>query len=85
MNLLRRSIRRQFIFSQEFIHKKYSNEDYIEKLYEAFMGRGSDPAGKSDWLNRMSKQKWTREQVFDGFVGSQEFTNICKSYGITRD
>ena len=80
-----RSVAYGFIFSQEFINKKYSNADYIEKLYEAFMGRGSDPAGKSDWLNRMSKEKWTREQVFDGFVGSQEFTNICKSYGITRD
>ena len=49
------------------------------------MGRGSDPAGKADWIKRMEKDKWTREQVFDGFVGSQEFIGICNSYGITRD
>lgn len=73
-----------FIFSPEFTNKKYVNEDYVEYLYEAFMGRSSDETGKNDWLNRM-KNGWSRKQVFDGFVGSQEFDNICKSYGIVRD
>ena len=72
-----------FIFSKEFTGKNYSNADYVEYLYKAFMDRSSDAAGKADWLNRM-KQGWTREQVFDGFVGSQEFTKICNSYGIVR-
>ena len=72
-----------FIFSKEFTSKKYSNADYVEYLYKAFMDRSSDAAGKADWLNRM-KQGWTREQVFDGFIGSQEFTKICNSYGIVR-
>ena len=80
-----RSVAYGFIFSQEFINKNYNNSDYVEHLYLAFMGRGSDPAGKADWIKRMEKDKWTREQVFDGFVGSQEFTGICNSYGITRD
>ena len=26
----------------------------------------------------------SRKEVFDGFVGSDEFTAICESYGITR-
>ena len=73
-----------FIFSQEFINKKYSNADYVEHLYEAFMGRGSDAAGKKMWVDLLNTG-WTREQVFDGFVGSQEFTGICNSYGIVRD
>ena len=72
-----------FIFSPEFTGKNYSNAQYVEYLYEAFMGRASDAAGKKDWLNRM-EQGWTRLQVFDGFVGSQEFDNICNSYGIVR-
>lgn len=74
-----------FIFSKEFTEKNYSDSDYVEYLYKAFMGRASDPAGKSDWLNRMSSKGWTRKQVFDGFVGSQEFTAICNEYGILRD
>lgn len=73
-----------FIFSKEFTDKNYSNQDYVEYLYKAFMGRDSDPAGKADWVNRLNKG-WTRQQVFDGFSGSIEFTNICNSYGILRD
>ena len=72
-----------FIFSPEFTNKNYSDADFVEYLYEAFMGRSSDKVGKEDWLGRM-KNGWTRKQVFDGFVGSQEFTNICNSYGIVR-
>ena len=73
-----------FIFSQEFICKKYSNADYVEHLYEAFMGRSSDAAGKKMWVDYLNKG-WSREKVFDGFVGSDEFTKICNSYGIVRD
>lgn len=79
-----RKVAQGFIFSNEFKAKNYSNADYVEYLYKAFMGRGSDAAGKADWLGRM-QQGWTREQVFDGFVGSDEFTKICNSYGIVRD
>lgn len=73
-----------FIFSPEFIEKDTTNEEYVEYLYKAFMGRGSDPSGKEDWLKRMDKG-WTRERIFDGFVESDEFTDICKNYGIVRD
>ena len=73
-----------FIFSQEFIGKNYSDADYVEHLYEAFMGRSSDAAGKTMWVDYL-KKGWSREQVFDGFVGSDEFTKICNSYGIVRD
>lgn len=89
VNLLRtqqssgRDVAYGFIFSKEFINKKYNNEDYVEHLYEAFMGRSSDPKGKATWLNLLASG-WTREQVFDGFVGSDEFTAICNGYGITR-
>ncbi|PWM75583.1 MAG: hypothetical protein DBX59_00985 [Bacillota bacterium] len=72
-----------FIFSDEFQGKNYDNGTYVDYLYKAFLGRNSDPAGKADWLNRMA-QGWTREQIFDGFVGSDEFTGICQSYGIVR-
>ena len=53
-------------------------------MYKAFFGRGSDPAGKANWLDRIHKQGYTRLKVFEGFVGSQEFDKLCKSYGIVR-
>lgn len=74
-----------FIFSQEFQNKGLSDEDYVEYLYKAFFDRPSDEKGKSDWLNRMHTQGYSREAVFNGFVGSTEFDNLCKKYGITRD
>lgn len=76
-------VARGFIFSKEFTGKQYDDSTYVEYLYRAFMGRDSDAPGKADWLNRM-KSGMTREQVFDGFVGSQEFTSICQRYGIVR-
>ena len=72
-----------FFFSPEFINKKYNDSTYVEYLYKAMMGRNSDPAGKKDWMNRLANG-WTREMVFDGFAGSQEFTGICADYNITR-
>lgn len=74
-----------FIFSQEFQNKGLSDEDYVEYLYKAFFDRASDAAGKAYWLNRMHTQGYNREAVFNGFVGSTEFDNLCKRYGITRD
>ena len=73
-----------FIFSEEFKNRNLSNEDYVEYLYEAFMGRASDPVGKADWVGRLD-DGFTREFVFEGFAGSEEFNNICNSYGILRD
>ncbi|MCD8069187.1 MAG: leucine-rich repeat protein [Lachnospiraceae bacterium] len=74
-----------FIFSQEFINKNLDDESYIEYLYRAFFGREYDEAGKADWLNHMQSMGYSREDVFDGFVGSEEFNNLCKKYGIVRD
>ncbi|MDD4849136.1 MAG: DUF4214 domain-containing protein [Gemmiger sp.] len=72
-----------FIFSKEFTKKGLSDADFVECLYSAFMGRPSDAAGKADWLGRLAKGA-TRQQVFAGFVGSNEFTALCSSYGIVR-
>lgn len=74
-----------FIFSEEFTNKGLSDEDYVEYLYKAFFDRASDAGGKTDWLNRMHREGYSRIDVFNGFVGSAEFDNLCKKYGITRD
>ena len=72
-----------FVFSDEFKGRNYSNTDYVKQLYRAFLGRESDPAGLESWV-RLLDNGTSREEVFDGFVGSQEFTDICASYGIVR-
>ena len=72
-----------FFFSQEMINRGLSNEDYVELLYQVLLGRTSDAAGKSNWTVQLNSST-SRLSVFRGFVLSQEFDAICRSYGITR-
>ena len=44
-----------FVFSREFIGRNLCNSDYVEQLYQAFMGRKSDAAGKTDWVGKLSR------------------------------
>ena len=74
---------RGFFESQEFIGFNTDEREYLTRLYRTFMGREPDDGGKNYWLDSMA-QGMTREQVFDCFVSSPEFTDICKSYGIDR-
>lgn len=70
-----------FIFSIEFRNKNLSNEQFVECMYLTFFDRPYDDGGKADWLSRMA-QGSTREDVFRGFTGSQEFKNLVAKFGI---
>lgn len=72
-----------FVFSDEFKQHNYSDADYVEHLYAAFFGRPSDEGGKKYWLDKIANGM-TREEVFDGFAGSDEFSKLCAKYGIKR-
>ena len=61
-----------FVFSQEFIGKEYSNEAYVERLYQGMFGRVGDAEGTAYWMDVFSRGK-TREFVFWGFANSDEF------------
>lgn len=70
-----------FIFSNEFKGKNLSNDEYVECMYRSLFGRNSDSVGKSKWLAYMDNGM-TREQVFKGFTGSQEFKNMVAGFGL---
>lgn len=72
-----------FFFSQEMNNRKLSNSDFVETLYRVMMNRASDAGGKKYWLERLEGGV-SREGVFKGFAESQEFGNLCNSYGIVR-
>ncbi|MBR6383018.1 MAG: DUF4214 domain-containing protein [Lachnospiraceae bacterium] len=74
---------RAFIFSQEYTNKGLSDEEFVENLYLAMMGRPSDAGGKENWLNALASGK-TRDEVFAGFANSTEFANICATYKIDK-
>ena len=71
-----------FFFSDEFINSNLTNEAYIQRLYQTFLGRDPEPAGYNYWLTRMADGA-TRREVFYGFSGSAEFAGICAYAGIT--
>ena len=73
----------EFIFSREMHNRNLSDEDFVEILYNALMGRDSDAGGKAHWVKRLSTGR-SRYKVYKSFVGSKEFKRICKEHGIKR-
>lgn len=72
-----------FFTSPEFKAKGMSDEEYIDILYVTIMDRESDAAGNAYWLDCLSKS-YTRRRVLSDFLWSDEFTTICKSFGVTK-
>ena len=73
----------EFFFSKEFNDHNYGNEELLTRMYKTFMGRDPDTDGMNYWLGEMNNGM-TKQQVFDSFVQSKEFTQICKDYAIDR-
>ena len=67
--------------SEEYRNKNKSNEEIVNDCYSAMLGRGADPEGFSNWTSNL-EAGMTMDAIFAGFVGSQEFDSLCKSYGI---
>lgn len=70
-----------YVFSPEFKSLHTCNSCYVEKLYEAFLGRTPDEDGKAYWVGLLDSGS-SREVVFNGYSRSPEFAEICASYGI---
>jgi hypothetical protein len=70
-----------FFTSQEYINKNRSNEEFVEDLYQSLFDRASDEAGKTDWLNKLANGV-SREDIMNGFGGSQEFANMLAGFGL---
>lgn len=73
-----------FFFSEEFTKAKYSNKEFINRLYKTFMGREADQAGFDYWLGEM-KNGASRETVFFGFANAPEFAKLCADAGIINN
>ncbi len=74
---------KEFFYSPEFVNAKYSDEEYIYRMYKTFMGREPEAEGKAYWLSEL-KNGTTRDEVFNFFSTCPEFTGICKEYAIVR-
>ena len=72
-----------FFYSDEMVNRNLPDADYLERAYEAIMGRGSDAGGKKFWLERL-QVGFSRKAILSGFISSNEFSAICARYGIER-
>jgi len=79
-----------FFTSPEYISRDRSDEEFVEDLYNAILGRQSEPDGKEYWVKVLGEQSSTkgkdkaRIDIFGGFCLSPEFTSLCEKYGIMR-
>ena len=67
---------------QEFINKNTTDAQYLTILYKAFFNRDPDQGGWDAWMAELAGGK-DRGFVLNGFLGSQEFRQLCEDYGIT--
>lgn len=71
-----------FIFSAEYKAKNATDGQFICMLYITLMDRSYDQQGFDNWMNALAMGA-TREEVFEGFINSVEFENLCSQYGIS--
>lgn len=70
-----------FFESVEYKSFNTSNEQYVRTLYNVMLGRECDPAGLQYWLGYLAGGT-PRVNILAGFVGSQEYAQICQAYDI---
>jgi len=74
----------EFFTSAEFQGLKTSDEEYLRRLYTTFMDREPETSEVAYWAGEIAGGRQTRDSVLGFFGSSEEFTAICKSYGIER-
>ena len=78
------SAAKEFFTSAEFVNLKLQDDAYIKRLYTTFMDRQPEDSEVAYWAGEIKKGTQTRDSVLAFFGQSEEFTNICKKYGIDR-
>lgn len=76
------SVAANFVFSKEFISKKYSDEEYVKIMYRMFFDREYDNAGFKFWVNELKTGNRDRYGVFNGFANSKEFKAVLQTFGL---
>ena len=73
----------EFFYSAEFNSLNLGNKELITRMYKTFLGRDPEDEGLTFWMDSMDKGM-TKDQLFDSFVNSKEFSEICERYSINR-
>ncbi len=77
-----KQVAQSFIFSEEFVDKNLSDEEYVKVLYKTFMGREADEGGLAGWTEVLASGREDRAKVLEGFSDSVEFAGILELFGL---
>ena len=70
--------------SSEFTNKRYSNDNYVEKLYSGCLHRTSDAGGKNNNI-RLLNAGTSRADLLKRFTSSKEYQRlVAKNYGLSN-
>lgn len=78
------SAAKEFFTSKEFRNLNLQNDEYVRRLYTTFMGRDPEASEINYWVGEIKNGTRTKDSVMAFFGSSEEFTNICRQYGIDR-
>jgi len=73
----------RFIFGTEMHERDLSDEQFIDVLYRALLGRASDSTGRNHWVRQLQNGN-SRYSVFVSFAATNEFGRMCNDHGISR-
>ena len=71
-----------FLFSAEFLAQQYSDAVFVERVYQAMMGRSPSQEETAFWCWMLADQGLSREDVFGSFARQDEFKLLCQNYGV---
>ena len=72
---------KDLIVSDEFVLQEKTDEEVIEILYQAMLGREAETSGKAYWVELLNDGV-SYSYIIKGFASSQEFKDICVDFGI---
>lgn len=72
-----------FFNSEEFKKRNLSDADYVTAFYKTLLNRAPGQSEIEHWA-KLRRAGVSNTYIISGFVGSDEFTNLCANYGMTR-
>ncbi len=78
------SAAKAFFFSKEFDAMNVSDGKFVDRLYETFMDRKPSNEERNYWVKKLLYTLYTRREAIVFFGNSEEFANICATYGIDQ-
>ncbi len=78
------SAAKEFFTCKEFVDFGLEDDEYLKRLYTTFMDRKPEESEIKYWIGEIVKGTQTRDSILAFFGQSEEFTKICKTYGIDR-